>query len=114
MPLIAAIGVLALSSSVLAADTAPPAQAATADTPEKTPSGATFTLAKDWALATHDHYVVASPAENDTFFAPDLARQMAEAYKAGGAPVEFRMLPPLAGEGHVLINAPRICVPAAR
>ena len=41
---------------------------AAADTPEKTPSGATFTLAKDWALARHDHYVVASSSENDTLF----------------------------------------------
>ncbi len=44
-----------------------PSPPVAADTPEKTPSGATFTLAKDWALATHDHYVIASPAEIDTF-----------------------------------------------
>ncbi|HTT99841.1 MAG TPA: serine hydrolase domain-containing protein, partial [Rhizomicrobium sp.] len=67
--LIAALGAVAMvSGSVMAADTAPPPQAVTADTPEKTPSGATFTLAKDWALATHDKYVVASSVENDTFF----------------------------------------------
>jgi CubicO group peptidase (beta-lactamase class C family) len=63
--LIAALGAIALTGSVFAADKAPPVSA---DTPEKTPSGATFTLAKDWALATHDHYVVASSSENDTFF----------------------------------------------
>ena len=66
--LIAAFVAVALSAPVLAADTAPPAQAVTADTPEKTPSGATFTLAKDWALLRHDRYVVASSAEGDTFF----------------------------------------------
>ena len=37
------------------------------DTPEKTPSGATFTLAKDWALTPHRNYVVARSVENDTF-----------------------------------------------
>jgi len=67
--LIAALAaVVAVSGSVLAADTAPPPQAVAADTPEKTPSGATFTLAKDWALARHDKYVVANSSENDTFF----------------------------------------------
>jgi len=66
--LIAALCAVALSVSALAADTAPPMQAVSADTPEKTPSGATFTLAKDWSLARHDHYVVASSAEGDTWF----------------------------------------------
>jgi hypothetical protein len=64
--LIAALCAIALSAPVFAADTAPPAQATSADTPEKTPSGATFTLAKDWALARHDNYVVASSSEGDT------------------------------------------------
>jgi len=63
--LIGALGAIAVCGSVLAADTAPPVAA---DTPEKTPSGATFTLAKDWALARHDHFVVASPSEGDTSF----------------------------------------------
>ncbi|HVU22094.1 MAG TPA: serine hydrolase domain-containing protein [Rhizomicrobium sp.] len=62
---IAALAAGVLSGSVLAADTAPPVAA---DTPEKTPSGATFTLAKDWALTRHDKYVVATSSEGDTFF----------------------------------------------
>ncbi len=63
--LIAAVCAAAFSGSVFAAGTAQPVAA---DTPDKTPAGVTFTLAKDWALARHDHYVVASSAENDTFF----------------------------------------------
>jgi len=66
--LIAALCVAALSVPARATDNAPHAQAVSADTPEKTPSGATFTLAKDWSLARHDHYVVASSAEGDTWF----------------------------------------------
>jgi CubicO group peptidase (beta-lactamase class C family) len=65
--LIAACVAAVLSVPVLAADSTPGAQAVSADTAEKMSSGATFTLAKDWALATHEHYVVASSSENDTF-----------------------------------------------
>jgi len=67
--LIATLCAVLLPVPALAAETTPPAQAVSADTPEKTPSGATFTLAKDWSLTRHDHYVVASSAEGDTWFA---------------------------------------------
>jgi CubicO group peptidase (beta-lactamase class C family) len=66
--LIAALCAIALSAPVLAATSPPPTQAVSADTPEKTPSGANFTLAKDWALTPHRNYVVASSAEADTWF----------------------------------------------
>ncbi len=41
-------------------------------------------------------------AQNDTFFAPALSRQMADAFRAGGDRVDFRLLPPSGGEGHWL------------
>jgi len=41
-------------------------------------------------------------AQNDTFFAPTLSRQMAEAFRAAGGRVDFRVLPPSGGEGHWL------------
>ena len=45
------------------------AQPVSADTPEKTPAGATFTLPKAWSLQTQDSVVVASPPEADTHLA---------------------------------------------
>jgi dienelactone hydrolase len=39
---------------------------------------------------------------NDTYFAPDLSRQLADAFRAGGDHVEFRVLPAYGGEGHWL------------
>jgi dienelactone hydrolase len=41
-------------------------------------------------------------SENDTFFAPAFARQLADAFRAGGDKVDFRLLPPSGGEGHWL------------
>lgn len=41
-------------------------------------------------------------ARNDTFFAPALSRQMADAFRSGGDQVDFRLLPPSGGEGHWL------------
>jgi CubicO group peptidase (beta-lactamase class C family) len=51
----------------LAGEVAPPAEAVAVDTPENTPSGATFTMARNWALTRHDKYVVVTPSEGDTF-----------------------------------------------
>lgn len=41
-------------------------------------------------------------AANDTYFPPDLSRQLADAFRAGGDKVEFRMLAAYGGEGHWL------------
>src|SRR5690606_21303612 len=45
-------------------------------------------------------------AGNDSWFAPQLATALAEAYRSGGAPLRFELLPPSAGEGHFLIHEP--------
>jgi dienelactone hydrolase len=42
--------------------------------------------------------------ENDTFFGPSLSRQMAEAFRAAGGPVEYHLLPPFGEEGHFLVQ----------
>ena len=39
---------------------------------------------------------------NDTYFAPEMSRQLADAFRAGGDKVEFRVLPAYGGEGHWL------------
>ena len=39
---------------------------------------------------------------NDTYFAPELSRQLADAFRAGGDHVEFRVLAAYGGEGHWL------------
>lgn len=41
-------------------------------------------------------------AANDTYFPPELSRQLADAFRAGGDKVEFRMLAAYGGEGHWL------------
>jgi dienelactone hydrolase len=41
-------------------------------------------------------------AANDTYFAPALSRQMADAFRAGGGRVEFRVLAASGSEGHWL------------
>jgi dienelactone hydrolase len=41
-------------------------------------------------------------AANDTYFTPDLSRQMADAFRAGGSKVDFRVLPAFGSEGHWL------------
>ncbi|BBK39383.1 dienelactone hydrolase [Allostella sp. ATCC 35155] len=41
-------------------------------------------------------------AENDRYFGPQLARSLRDAYAAGGAPVEFHMLPPFGEDGHAV------------
>jgi dienelactone hydrolase len=41
-------------------------------------------------------------AANDSYFAPDFSRKLADAFRAGGAKADFRVLPPYDGEGHWL------------
>ena len=41
-------------------------------------------------------------AENDSYFSPALSRRMAEAFRAEGGKVDFRLLPPSGDEGHWL------------
>lgn len=43
-------------------------------------------------------------AENDTFFGPTLASEMATAWKSAGAPVQLSVLPPYRDEGHEIAN----------
>lgn len=45
-------------------------------------------------------------AENDSFFAPTLARQMVEAFRKHGGRAEFAVLPAITPDGHALINEP--------
>ena len=45
-------------------------------------------------------------SENDTYFGPDLAKRMHEAFTSAGGNAEFRMLPPFGSDGHFLIGAP--------
>ena len=44
-------------------------------------------------------------AENDTYFGPDLAKRMHEAFTAAGGNAELRLLPPFGSDGHFLIDA---------
>ena len=41
-------------------------------------------------------------AANDTYFSPELSRQMADAFRRGGDRVDFRTLPAFRSEGHWL------------
>ena len=41
-------------------------------------------------------------AGNDSYFPPDLSKQMADAFRAGGDKVDFRVLPAFGSEGHWL------------
>jgi dienelactone hydrolase len=44
-------------------------------------------------------------AANDSYFSPDLSRQMADAFRRGGGKVDFRVLPPSGSEGHWLMDS---------
>jgi dienelactone hydrolase len=44
-------------------------------------------------------------AGNDSYFSPDLSRQMADAFRAGGDKVDFRVLPAFGNEGHWLAES---------
>ena len=41
-------------------------------------------------------------AANDSYFSPDLSKQLADAFRSGGDKVEFRVLPASGSEGHWL------------
>jgi dienelactone hydrolase len=43
-------------------------------------------------------------AANDSYFSPDLSRQLADAFRTGGGRVDFRVLPASGGEGHWLVE----------
>jgi dienelactone hydrolase len=45
-------------------------------------------------------------SSNDTYFGPELSRQMHEAFTAAGGKAEYHMLPPFGGDGHFLIDSP--------
>jgi dienelactone hydrolase len=44
-------------------------------------------------------------ATNDSYFTPDLSRQLADAFRAGGDKVDFRVLAAFGSEGHALAEA---------
>ncbi|HVX76138.1 MAG TPA: dienelactone hydrolase family protein [Bradyrhizobium sp.] len=44
-------------------------------------------------------------AANDSYFPPDFSRKMADAFRAGGDKVDFRVLPAFGSEGHALADA---------
>ena len=44
-------------------------------------------------------------AENDTYFGPDLAKRMHEAFTAAGGNAELRVFPPFGSDGHFFIGA---------
>jgi dienelactone hydrolase len=41
-------------------------------------------------------------AANDTYFSPEFSKKLVEAFRTGGARVDFRVLPAFGGEGHWL------------
>jgi dienelactone hydrolase len=43
-------------------------------------------------------------AANDSYFSPSLSKQMADAFRAGGGKVDFRVLAALGSEGHWLVE----------
>ena len=43
-------------------------------------------------------------AENDTYFAPELSRRMADAFSTAGGDAEYHLLPAVRGDGHALIS----------
>jgi dienelactone hydrolase len=63
------------------------------------------TTMKSYGLSTHLPSLWIY-AQNDHFFGPALARQMFDAYAAGGAPAQFEAAPPFAADGHSLIFSP--------
>jgi hypothetical protein len=44
--------------------------------------------------------------ENDTFFGPQLSKRMYEAFRSGGADVEYHLLPAFGAEGHYFVDSP--------
>lgn len=46
-------------------------------------------------------------ARNDSFFGPELARKISEAFRDGGGRIELHLLPPLDPDGHMLLALPQ-------
>jgi dienelactone hydrolase len=44
--------------------------------------------------------------ENDTFFGPDLSKQMHAAYTGAGGNAEYHLMPPFGSDGHFFIDSP--------
>jgi dienelactone hydrolase len=44
-------------------------------------------------------------AANDSYFPPDLSKQMADSFRSGGGTVDFRVLPAFGNDGHTLAEA---------
>jgi dienelactone hydrolase len=44
-------------------------------------------------------------AANDSYFSPDLSKQLADAFRAGGGKVDFYVLPASGSEGHWLAES---------
>jgi dienelactone hydrolase len=44
--------------------------------------------------------------KNDSYFAPELSRRMAEAFRAAGDRVDYRLLAPFGSDGHLLAESP--------
>jgi homoserine acetyltransferase len=42
---------------------------------------------------------------NDSYFGPELSKRMAEAFRAAGGNVEYRLLSDFGGDGHFLIDS---------
>jgi CubicO group peptidase (beta-lactamase class C family) len=66
---VTALNTTAIAETQPPPDTASPAVAASTDTPETTPSGATFTQPQSWTLERHATFVVLNPPEPDTHVA---------------------------------------------
>ena len=45
-------------------------------------------------------------SSNDTYFGPELSKQMHEAFTVAGGKAEYHMLPPFGTDGHFLIDSP--------
>jgi dienelactone hydrolase len=45
-------------------------------------------------------------SQNDSFFSPDLSKQMADAFRRAGGLVEYHLVPPFSKDGHLLLFAP--------
>jgi dienelactone hydrolase len=43
-------------------------------------------------------------AANDSYFSPELSKQLADSFRSGGGNVDFRVLPPSGSEGHWLAD----------
>ena len=61
--------------------------------------------AEYFAAAFHRPEVRKIYAENDSYFAPALAKRMHAAYRSAGGAAEFHLLPPADSDGHGIIRS---------